>query len=83
MPHCENWIRLGWCEYDEIIRDSFQDFESLRNLNADYNGMSYIQTRNREDIEGIYENYFTHYIQCDLATFRTKCLYVQVITKSN
>ncbi|AJP83221.1 Ecm8p [Saccharomyces cerevisiae YJM1418] len=82
-PHCENWIRLGWCEYDEIIRDSFQDFESLRNLNADYNGMSYIQTRNREDIEGIYENYFTHYIQCDLAMFRTKCLYVQVITKSN
>lgn len=44
--------------------------------------MSYIQTRNREDIEGIYENYFTHYIQCDLATFRTKCLYVQVITKA-
>ncbi|CAI4059742.1 hypothetical protein SUVZ_04G2890 [Saccharomyces uvarum] len=80
-PCCESWIRLGWCEYDEIIKDSFQDFESLRNLNADYDGMSYIQTRNREEIEGIYENYFTHYIQCDLTRFRTKCLYVQVITK--
>ncbi|CAI4037315.1 hypothetical protein SMKI_02G1850 [Saccharomyces mikatae IFO 1815] len=82
-PHCESWVRLGWCEYDEIIKDSFQDFESLRNLNANYDGMSYVQTRSREEIEGIYENYFTHYIQCDLARFRTKCLYVQVITKSS
>lgn len=79
-PRCSRWIRLGWCEYDEIIRQDFEDFDSLRNLNREnYLRISYVQKRDRNSIEGLYENFFVHYIECDFARFQSKTLYVQVV----
>lgn len=78
-PHCFRWIRLGWCEYDEIIRQDYEDFDSFRNFNAEnYAKMSYVQKRDRDAIEGLYENYFVHYVECDFARFQSRYLYVQV-----
>lgn len=79
-PHCSKWIRLGWCEYDEIIRQDFEDFDSFRNLNIEnYSKISYVQKRDRDSIEGLYENYFIHYIECDFTRFQSKYLYVQIV----
>lgn len=82
-PKCSKWIRIGWCEHDEIIKEVYEDFDSFRNFNReDYSKISYIQKRDRSSIEGIYENYFTHYIECDFTKFQSKCLYVQVVNPS-
>lgn len=82
-PKCSKWIRIGWCEHDEIIKEAYEDFDSFRNFNReDYSKISYIQKRDRSSIEGIYENYFTHYIECDFTKFQSKCLYVQVVNPS-
>lgn len=79
-PHCSKWIRLGWCEYDEIIKQDFEDFDSFRNLNNEnYARISYVQKRDRSSIEGLYENYFMHYIECDFVRFQSKPLYVQIV----
>lgn len=79
-PHCSRWIRLGWCEYDEIIKQDFEDFDSFRNFNIEnYSKISYVQKRDRDSIEGLYENYFIHYIECDFTKFQSKYLYVQII----
>lgn len=82
-PNCSKWIRLGWCEYDEIIKQDCEDFDSFRNLNNEnYARISYIQKRDRNSIEGLYENFFIHYIECDSARFQSRSLYVQVLDAS-
>lgn len=74
---CLHWIRLGYCEYDEIVKEEFEDYDSF--TSNDLENMCYTQSRARQEIEGLYENYFAHYIDCNFLHFQSKCLYVQVI----
>lgn len=76
-PSCKRYIRIGWCEHDEIIKRQYEDFESLNIATfKDYSRLSYVQTRKRGDIEGIYENYFVHYVECNFSNYDSTCLYV-------
>lgn len=76
-PYCKRYIRIGWCEHDEIIRRQFEDFESF-NISTfkEYARLSYVQTRKRDEVEGLYENYFVHYIECNFSKYESTCLYV-------
>ncbi|CCD22907.1 Ecm8p NDAI_0A07530 [Naumovozyma dairenensis CBS 421] len=79
-PSCSNWVHLGWFEHDEIIKEGYQNFDSIRNFNIDYQNISYIQERDRRLIEGLYENYFIHYIHCGLSRLSSKCMFVEIST---
>lgn len=76
-PNCNRYIRIGWCEHDEIIQRQYEDFESL-NIQTfkEYSRISYIQTRNRQEIQGVYENYFVHYLECNFRDYDSTCLYI-------
>ncbi|CCC71816.1 hypothetical protein NCAS_0I01480 [Naumovozyma castellii] len=82
-PNCKNWFRLGWCEHDVIVREDQQNFDSIRDYNLNYDHISYTQKRDRDSIEGLYDNYFTHYVRCTYTKFDGRCLYVQVSSISN
>lgn len=76
---CRRYIRIGWCEHDEIIRRQYEDFESLNIATfKEYARLSYVQTRKREEVEGIYENYFVHYVDCNFSKYDSSCLYVTI-----
>ena len=84
-PNCSTWVRLGWCEHDDIMKEDeiyINNIDTIRNLSSDYDifsgTTSYIQTKDRTQIEGLYENYFSHYIGCDFSKFQNRCLYVQI-----
>lgn len=64
--NCLNWIRLGWCEYDEIlITDNSNDIIEMNIEDPNIvNGKVITQQRERKSINGFYENYFEHYVNC-------------------
>ncbi|CCE65700.1 hypothetical protein TPHA_0M01250 [Tetrapisispora phaffii CBS 4417] len=87
-PHCSTWIRLGWCEHDKIMNEEevyLKNVNTIRNLNNAYydifndnSSLSFIQRRERNKIEGLYENYFRHYIECNYGRFQNRCLYIDI-----
>ncbi|CCF57031.1 hypothetical protein KAFR_0C00350 [Kazachstania africana CBS 2517] len=87
-PSCYMWIRLGWCEYDEILDlsasndvDFFKTINLLRDdkikdEKAEYEKFTLTQKRDRSLIDGFYENYFKHYVECNEIDLNS--LYVDV-----
>ena len=68
-PNCNKWIRLSWCEYDEILLEEDTHSATVTNSNdfdVTYSTKRvYVQNRDRSLVDGFYENYFSHYVRCD------------------